>query len=148
MNMKEKKSIFFKQIKMINVEPRPCGTSLKDGELGFPIYFLVGFPAFLLDVALNVALTSKPSPLLCHKSNSNPFWFLLSLSFLLSLTFTLFCVCQPYSHSSYLPFYSLPLVGIQIITFASIPTQFHLYPKSQGNWFLLRIPLKLITNTK
>jgi len=72
MNMKEKKKSFFKQIKMINVVSRPCGTSLREGELGLLIYFLLGFLAFLLDVALNTALTAKPSPLLCHKSNSNP----------------------------------------------------------------------------
>ena len=56
MNMKGKKK--FKQIKMINVVSRPCGTSLREGELGLLIYFLVGFLAFLLDVALNAALTT------------------------------------------------------------------------------------------
>ena len=114
---------------------RPSDTSLKDGELGLPIYLLVGFLTLLLDVASNAALAAKLSPLLSHKANPHPLWFLLSLSSLLSLIFTLFYVCQLLSHSSYLPLYSLPLVGIQIITFC---INSHAIP------LLPRIPKKLI----
>lgn len=39
---------------------------------------------------------------------------------------------EPPCHSSSLLFYSLPLVGVQIITFSSIPTLSHLCLESQG----------------
>ena len=54
------------------VGPRPSDTSLKDGELGLPIYLLVGFLTLLLDVASNAALAAELSPLLSHKANPHP----------------------------------------------------------------------------
>ena len=132
--------------------PKPSGAFFRDEEFGLPIYLLVGFLTLLLVVALNVALIAQPSHLCGHKPSSNlpsnfpshsKYCSLFQLSLSLSLS-----VCQPSLHSSHLLFYSFLLVGVQIITFASIPMQFHSCLESQGKWFLLRILLKLVPDAK
>ena len=78
------------------------------------------------------------------------FFFSLKVPLSLSLSLSLCMLAQkePPTHSSSLLFYSLPLVGVQIITFSSVPTQSHFCLESQGKWFILRILLKLIPNAK
>ena len=131
--------------------PKPRGASFKDEEFGFLIYLLVGFLTLLLVVASNVALIAQPPHLCGHKPSSNlPSNFpshskYCSLSLSLSLSL---CFCQPPLQSSHLIFYSLLLVGVQIITFALVPTQFHFCLEFQGKWFLLRILLKLVLDAK
>ena len=115
--------------------PKPSGPPFRGGEFGLPIYLLVDFLALLLVIASNIALTAQPSNLLCHKPSPYPLWLVLTLydsssfPFFLSLSHTPLCVCQPPFHFSSLPFYSLPLVGIQMIISPIYPTWPPLLPK-------------------
>ena len=53
------------------VLPKPSGAFFRDEEFGLPIYLLVGFLAFLLVVASNIALTPQVPHLYGHMPSSN-----------------------------------------------------------------------------
>ena len=100
-----------------SVVPKPSGTSSRDGEFGLPIYLLVGFLTLLPGIALNIALTGKPSNLFPQKPN--PYASLFPSRYLTTLH-----VCQPFS--------TLPpflLVRLNLINHLAgfIPCQIFLY---------------------
>jgi len=130
------------------VVPKPSGPPFRGGEFGLPIYLLVDFLALLLVIASNTTLTTQPSNLLCHKPNPYPLWFFLSLFPSLVLPHPSLCVCQPLFHSPFIPFYSLPLARTQMITSSPFPMWPYFCPESLINWSILKILLKLATNTK
>ena len=106
-------------IALYAVVPGLLGTSLRDDEFGLPINLFVGILPLLLNVASNAALTAQTYPPLISLYTFLSLPFLLHLNFSFSMLFD-----QPLSHSLYLPFYSFPLVGIQIVNFVSVHTQF------------------------
>ena len=103
--------------------------------------FVDGYPYTPTKCCLKHFLDSpNSSPSLSQAPPQSPLISPLTLlsSLLHFLLLLPLCVCQPPFHSSSLLFYSLSLVGIQIITFASVSRQFHFCLEFQGKM----IPLK------
>ena len=116
--------------------PKSCGTSSREGEFGLPIYLFVGILALLLSIALNAALTTQPFNIFPHEPSLYPS-LIPPLSLFLFFYLKPLCFCPPPPpkkqknpfYFSSLPFYSLPLVGTQMITSQSLPTWPPLLPK-------------------
>ena len=108
-----------------------------DKGFGLQIFLFVGFLTLLLVVTSNAALTAQSLLSLWFSTQFSPtLWFFFffsqhTLPFLPCLSSPSFFF-RPLFYLSSLLSYNLSSVEVQIITFSSIPMQFHFRLESQG----------------